>query len=114
MKALAMGASTPFLNLPRPFMMRSVLELRKSLRQVGADIAHRGTPKSVGPIVICIAGRGRVGEGAQSVLNELPTKWINASQLEATSRGSGELFFYHIFSHHSRGQANNDSAMDRR
>lgn len=97
LKALAQGSPTPFLHLPRPFMMKDGEELRKELRKVGEEIRERGIPKSLGPVVVVVAGKGRVGEGARSVLNELPTEWIEANQLKSISRGNDHVDLRKIY-----------------
>lgn len=93
-KALARGFATPLLTLPRPYMTPSVADLKQHLRVAGQMIAERGTPKKMRPLVIVVSGKGRVGSGAKAVLDELPTTWVNASQLEriATSESAGSQF----------------------
>ncbi|KAL8291280.1 hypothetical protein RQP46_002258 [Phenoliferia psychrophenolica] len=82
-KALAShGAATAFLTLPRPFMVEDIASLKRELKRVGKEIEENGTPKGMGPIVVAVAGKGRVGQGARAVLDELPTTWITASELK--------------------------------
>lgn len=82
MKALALGSATPLLHLPRPYMSRSLEDLKTRLREVGEEIETKGTPAALGPITIAISGRGRVGEGAISILNDLPVTWVKANELK--------------------------------
>lgn len=89
-KALAKGSATPFLNLPRPYMCSSLSHLRDELRKVGEVIKKRGTPRSLGPVVVVVAGTGRVGAGAKSVLDELPTEWVKADRLKAILESPSE------------------------
>ncbi|KAK4705519.1 alpha-aminoadipic semialdehyde synthase, partial [Phenoliferia sp. Uapishka_3] len=88
-KALAsQGCATPFLTLPRPFMIPDVDRLKAELRRVGGEISKNGTPKIMGPIVVAVTGSGRVGKGARAVLDELPTTWIKASELQSIVESS--------------------------
>ncbi|KAM0745747.1 hypothetical protein T439DRAFT_318945 [Meredithblackwellia eburnea MCA 4105] len=78
-----LGVATPFLELARPYMVKDVANVKENLKRIGEGITRDGFGKSLGPVVIVIAGRGRVGSGAKAVLDELPTKWVKAEELKS-------------------------------
>lgn len=80
LKLLARGRAGPLLQLPRPYMMSSLEELRSALRVVGRKIREEGMSEDVR---VVLAGKGRVGEGARSVLDDIDAEWISLSQLQS-------------------------------
>ncbi|KAF9446416.1 hypothetical protein P691DRAFT_783738 [Macrolepiota fuliginosa MF-IS2] len=83
---LELGVASPFLYTPRPHTLPSLERLRAALREVGLWIATQGTPKALGPVVICVTGTGNVARGSLSMLDELPLKKISARELEQLVR----------------------------
>ncbi|KXN92623.1 Alpha-aminoadipic semialdehyde synthase [Leucoagaricus sp. SymC.cos] len=83
---LELGIASPFLYTPRPHTLPSLERLRAALREVGLWISTQGTPRALGPVVICVTGAGNVARGSLSMLDELPLKKINASELEGLCR----------------------------
>ena len=82
---------------PRPHTA-PISSLRNSLHDIGRIIRSGGLPKSIGPFVICVTGyvfvgsfswisphgcfsAGQVSNGALSLLNELPVKYITKDEL---------------------------------
>ncbi|EGN97202.1 hypothetical protein SERLA73DRAFT_169625 [Serpula lacrymans var. lacrymans S7.3] len=78
---LELGIASPFLYTPRPHTHPSVPSLRASLRAIGEAINQNGTPKSLGPFVVCVTGTGQVSQGALSILSELPVINIRVEDL---------------------------------
>lgn len=89
----ATGSYTPLLELVRPHQVaEGVQGIKKQLKKVGEEWAKRGGGgKKVGPVTVVIAGRGRVGKGAASVLDELPTVWLSMKELKKAVEDPGEL-----------------------
>lgn len=83
---LELGIASPFLYTPRPHTLPSLERLRASLREVGLWILTQGTPRALGPVVICITGTGNVARGSLSMLDELPVKKVSLHELEALVR----------------------------
>lgn len=76
-KALAEGSALPLLQLPRPFQTRDLVKMRLALKRVGLVVKERGTGRALGPITIALTGKGRVGEGAKNILDELGVEWVS-------------------------------------
>lgn len=92
-KALAQrGAATPFILLPRPFMVPDVKTLMCKLDEVGKEIEKAGTPPSLGPLTIAILGKGRVSNGAKEVLKHLPTTWVTVEEMKKVVESAGMDF----------------------
>jgi hypothetical protein len=60
LKALMHGISSPFLNLPRPYVDGSLSAVKDSLRRLGEQITSGGTPPELGPVTVVVSGKGRV------------------------------------------------------
>ena len=86
LKLLSRGVATPLLQLPRPYMVPSLEELRKSLKVVGQEIGRGGMGEEA--VSIVLAGKGRVGEGARSVLDDIGAEWVTLSELRDVLRSS--------------------------
>lgn len=92
------GVALPFLGVPRPFGVKGgVEELRHTVRRVGEEVREEGTG-GFGPVVLVVAGRGRVGMGARSVLDNLGVRWVGAQELKGIAEGVGECSFLYFFS----------------
>lgn len=79
---LELGIASPFLYTPRPHTLPSLERLRAALREVGSWISTQGTPRALGPVVICVTGTGNVARGSLSMLDELPLRKVSAHELE--------------------------------
>ncbi|GAA5960892.1 hypothetical protein JCM3765_007527 [Sporobolomyces pararoseus] len=79
------GVATPFLHLKRPIQAGTVEKVEKGLRKCAKKIREEGIPKEAGPIIITLSGRGKVGEGAKQVLDQLDVKWVKDSELKKLS-----------------------------
>ncbi|KIJ19435.1 hypothetical protein PAXINDRAFT_68974 [Paxillus involutus ATCC 200175] len=80
---LEIGVASPFLHTPRPHTHASLPSLRATLREIGQEIIDNGTPKSLGPLVIGLTGRGNVSQGVLSILEELPITRVSVKDLPA-------------------------------
>ncbi|GAA5862042.1 hypothetical protein JCM8547_001567 [Rhodosporidiobolus lusitaniae] len=81
-------AVTPFLTLTRPLVAGTVDKMRAALAEAGEAVREMGLPQGVAPIVIIIAGRGKVGKGARQACDELGVRWVKADELEKLASGS--------------------------
>lgn len=88
-KLIALGFPTPLLSLPRPFTLSSLASLSTHLQRVKDEIAERGIPKRLGPLVVAVTGKGRVGKGARWVLERIGAKWVTADQLKGIMADPG-------------------------
>ncbi|KAL0948067.1 hypothetical protein HGRIS_010691 [Hohenbuehelia grisea] len=78
---LELGIASPFLYTPRPHTQPSLDALRQSLKAVGKMIRNEGTPKKLGPVIIGLTGNGNVSQGCLHMLEQLPTRFVRASDL---------------------------------
>ncbi|KAJ3534969.1 hypothetical protein NM688_g7045 [Phlebia brevispora] len=79
---LEQGIASPFLSTPRPHMHPSLSSVLNDLHKlVGDRIANEGTPHSLGPVVICVTGTGKVADGALDLLKHLPVEYIRVEDL---------------------------------
>ncbi|KAF8183637.1 hypothetical protein BJ912DRAFT_928061 [Pholiota molesta] len=78
---LEIGVASPFLYTPRPHTLRSLKELRATLRGIGTYIAANGTPPQLGPFIFGLTGTGKVSEGCLSMLSELPIVNVGVDDL---------------------------------
>lgn len=90
LKLLAGGVASPLLQLPRPYMFPSLDELRKSLKKVGEEIRENGMGGEE-VISLVLAGKGRVGEGARSVLDDIGVEWVSIEALRNIIDSSSKL-----------------------
>jgi alpha-aminoadipic semialdehyde synthase len=72
----------PFFKLKHTYEYESLDITRKALSEVGKEITENGLPKELVPLVIGFAGYGNVSTGAQSMLDFLPVKEIEPTELE--------------------------------
>ncbi|GAA5911312.1 uncharacterized protein JCM6883_000050 [Sporobolomyces salmoneus] len=79
------GSATPFLNLERPLQAGTVERVEEGLRECAKRIKEEGIEKEAGPIIITLSGRGKVGEGAKRVLDQLDVKWVKDHELQRLS-----------------------------
>lgn len=84
------GISTPLLQCRPAHQYNSVEDAKEQIRKVGREIEKNGLPQALSPMVFGILGYGNVSGGAQQILDCLPTKRIEPSNLKALVE-SGEF-----------------------
>ncbi len=75
------GIRTPFLNLQQSHHYDSLEEAKAAVSKVGQEIAMKGLPEVLKPLVVGITGYGHVSGGAQEILNLLPVMEISPVDL---------------------------------
>lgn len=75
------GIITPFIECKQSLNYFSVEEAKNHFKQIGEKIKRNGLPPSVSPLVIAVLGYGNVSSGVQSILNCLPIKQIDPSEV---------------------------------
>ena len=68
---LALGYSTPFLNMHAAYQYNSLDHACSAVRDVGKRILEAGTPNHFSPLVVTFTGNGNCSQGAQDVFAEL-------------------------------------------
>lgn len=92
------GVASPLLRVPRPHQAVDGVEgIRRDLKLVGEQWRAEGGRKGLGPVVIVISGRGRVGNGARAVLEDVGVAWIKADQLKRVTEDPCESRQRNIF-----------------
>lgn len=75
------GIITPFLQIKKANQYNSLAEAQEVISHVGQLIAENGLPEEITPFTIGVTGYGNVSQGAQEILNLLPTKEISPQEL---------------------------------
>lgn len=76
-----MGIDTPFKRLHQASQYKSLEEAKTAISEVGFEIADKGVPEKLKPLVVGFTGYGNVSRGAQEILSLLPVKEISPSEL---------------------------------
>jgi alanine dehydrogenase len=76
-----LGIETPFTSLKQSHKYASLEEAREAISKVGFEIASKGLPKEISPLVIGFTGYGNVSNGAQEIAALLPIKEISPAEL---------------------------------
>jgi alpha-aminoadipic semialdehyde synthase len=85
----AKGIPTPLKAIRRAHQYTSVADAQNHLKTVGQTVADQGFPAELTPFTIGILGYGNVSQGAQQILDCLPTERVAADGIEALVRGGG-------------------------
>ena len=91
-RLLALGYSSPFLQLGSSYMYASYEEARRAVANVGAHIRSHGIPKQLAPMVFIFTSNGNASQGAQEVFSLLPHQWVRVEDLPHLSPDTGKLF----------------------
>jgi saccharopine dehydrogenase (NAD+, L-lysine forming) len=83
----AKGISTPLKAIRRAHKYTSVADAQNHLKNVGKTIAEQGFPSELTPFTIGILGYGNVSQGAQQILDCLPTERVATNEIEALVHG---------------------------
>ena len=75
------GIETPFLRIKQSHKYDSLDEARDVISKVGQEIAEKGLPEEITPLVIGFTGYGNVSNGAQEIAALLPVKEISPQEL---------------------------------
>lgn len=75
------GIKTPFLKIKQSHTYNSLDEAKAVISQVGFEIAKKGLPSEINPLVIGFTGYGNVSNGAQEIAGLLPIKEISPAEL---------------------------------
>jgi saccharopine dehydrogenase (NAD+, L-lysine forming) len=82
----AKGIASPLNAVRRAHQYTSVAEAKRHLKKVGKEIAAKGFPAQLTPFSVGILGYGNVSQGAQQILDCLPTERVAPGEIEALVR----------------------------
>lgn len=80
-RLLSMGIENPFSELKQCHNYQSLDDAMKAVSKVGNQIATKGMPDALLPVVIGFTGYGNVSKGAQEIAQLLPSIEISPKQL---------------------------------
>ncbi|MFO7978314.1 MAG: bifunctional lysine ketoglutarate reductase /saccharopine dehydrogenase family protein [Bacteroidales bacterium] len=75
-----------FLPIKQAHHYHSLEEARVAISKVGQEIARKGLPKEIQPFTIGFTGYGNVSQGAQEIVNLLPSQEISPRELKELQR----------------------------
>ncbi len=75
------GMETPFLRIKQSHKYNSLDEAIEVISKVGQEIAEKGLPEDLTPLVIGFTGYGNVSSGAQEIVALLPIKEVSPQEL---------------------------------
>lgn len=78
---LALGFSTPLLNIGSAFMYQSLDEAMRAVRIAGEAIAKNGLPSALCPFNVVFTGKGNVTQGALAIFKLLPHDMVDPGDL---------------------------------
>eukprot|EP01101_Sappina_pedata_P003285 TRINITY_DN1351_c0_g2_i1.p1 TRINITY_DN1351_c0_g2~~TRINITY_DN1351_c0_g2_i1.p1 ORF type:complete len:927 (-),score=420.65 TRINITY_DN1351_c0_g2_i1:79-2859(-) len=81
-RLLALGYSTPFLNVGYMHMYSSLDNAKAAIVEMGKFISQQGLPKVFCPLSFVFTGTGAVSQGALEIFKLLPHKWVTAEELK--------------------------------
>jgi alpha-aminoadipic semialdehyde synthase len=90
------GIKTPFSEIEQTINYKNLDEIKDHLNRVGNKIEKDGLNKLIAPMVVGFAGYGNVSRGAQEIIDMLPIREIQPSQLEAIQENYSDKQIYKV------------------
>jgi alpha-aminoadipic semialdehyde synthase len=94
------GVKSPFSAVKQPHEYESIREIKTALDVIGQWIKTEGLPESLRPFTVGFAGYGNVAQGAQEMLDVLPTTEVSPAELAtitASTKGAESTIFKIVF-----------------
>ncbi len=85
---------TQFCQIDPAWRYGSLERAKSEIKKVGDRIAEEGLPDEVVPLIIGIGGYGNVSKGAQEIIDLLPTRRIEPSQLQEIYKNPSNNIIY--------------------
>lgn len=82
------GIPNPFSRLQNTYKYDGLEEVKAELTEIGEEIKSQGLPDEVAPLICGIAGYGNVARGTWDILDLLPIKEIEPSEVASVAEGS--------------------------
>ena len=90
------GINTPFSEVKQTIHYKDIDEIKDHLNQIGNKIEDEGLNELITPMVVGFAGYGNVSRGAQEVIDMLPIREIQPSQIEAIQETFSDKQIYKV------------------
>lgn len=87
---------TPFYKIKQAINYKNLEEIKKKLKEIGKEIKKNGLPESITPFIVGFSGYGNVSNGAQEILDILPVKAINPSELKSIFKNPSNKTVYKV------------------
>ncbi len=75
------GIENPFAALRNTYTYPDLASARAAVRLAGQRILEKGVPPPLAPLLVAVVGYGNVGRGAMEILDDLPVRWIDPTQV---------------------------------
>jgi len=96
-RLMAEGCDTPLKKIKQASRYSHYEEAAGEIRVVGDEITRNGLPADCTPLVIGFAGYGKVSQGAQRVLLNLPVTEISPAELLKLEGGRSDCLYKVVF-----------------
>jgi alpha-aminoadipic semialdehyde synthase len=90
------GIKTPFSEVKQTIHYKDVDEIKDHLNRVGNKIEKDGVGELIAPMIVGFAGYGNVSRGAQEIIDMLPIREIQPSQIEAIQESYSDKQIYKV------------------
>lgn len=87
---------TPFNEIRQTVHYKNLDDAKNHLKEVGEMIKEIGIPKSLTPMIIGFAGYGHVSNGAQEILDILPTEEISTKEIKKVFENPSDRCVYKV------------------
>ena len=87
---------TPLNTIQQTIHYKDLADIKKHLKVVGKEIKTTGLPTSLTPLIIGFSGYGHVSVGAQEILDILPVKEIQPSEIASVFRNPSNKVIYKV------------------
>jgi alpha-aminoadipic semialdehyde synthase len=91
-----LGIDSSFNDIKKTVDYTDLDEAKENIKKIGDNIKKNGMPKSIVPLIIGFAGYGHVSNGAQEILDLLPTKEISPKNIKKVLENPSGNHIYKI------------------
>jgi len=88
--------NTPFSKIKQTFNYKNLGEIKNELKEVGKEIKKNGLPDSITPFIVGFTGYGNVSNGAQEIIDFLPTKTITPYEIKSVYNNPSNKVVYKV------------------
>lgn len=90
------GIQTPFSEIHRTLEYPSLKGAKEEITKIGQKIKTNGIPKKLSPLICGFTGYGNVSEGAQEILDLLPTIEVQAKKIHSVFKNPSQTHLYKV------------------
>ncbi len=82
------GFSTPLLHVEQTWRYPSLAEAKEAVSQAGREVAEKGLPSKLAPLLVGFSGYGHTSQGAQEIFDLLPFQEVEPENVDTLFRES--------------------------